>query len=120
MQNLQLIIQQQWLEFLISSLKSPLNKYKINKTNIYHFGIFNTEGFLMQFYIPIIIMIVLIVIQCHNGKKGNLFLTILLAISFSILIKFLLWESNYLFLLLYVNFFLYLISLVTYFTRSTM
>lgn len=53
-------------------------------------------------------------------QKGNLLLTILLATSFSILIKFLLWDSNYLFLLLYVNFFLYLISLVTYFTRPTM
>ncbi|HBJ00006.1 MAG TPA: hypothetical protein DDY89_02185 [Lysinibacillus sp.] len=74
----------------------------------------------MKFYIPILIIIVLIVIQCHYAKKGNLLFTILLAISFSILIKFLLWESNYLFLLLYVNFFLYLISLVTYFTRSTM
>ncbi len=59
----------------------------------------------MQFNIPILIMIVLIVIQCHHVKKGNLLFTILLAISFSILIKFLLWESNYLFLLLYVNFF---------------
>lgn len=74
----------------------------------------------MPFYLPILIIIVLIVIQCHHAKKGNLFLTILLAISFSILIKFLLWESHYLFLLLYVNLFLYLISLATYFTRSTM
>ncbi|MBG9691476.1 hypothetical protein CTN02_11730 [Lysinibacillus sphaericus] len=74
----------------------------------------------MKFYIPILIIIVLIVIQCHYAKKGNLLLTILLATSFSILIKFLLWDSNYLFLLLYVNFFLYLISLVTYFTRPTM
>ncbi len=74
----------------------------------------------MQFYILILIIIVLIVIQCHHAKKGNLIFTILLAIAFYILIKFLLWDSNYLFLLLYVNFFLYLISLVTYFTRPTM
>lgn len=74
----------------------------------------------MQFYVPIIIAIVFIVVQYHHAKKGNLQITIFIAISFSILINFLLWEYSYLFLLLYVNFVLYLMSLVTYFTRSSM
>ena len=71
----------------------------------------------MQFYFPIIIALIIIIVQCHNAKKGNLLLTVLLAISFSIFIKLLLMEYNYLFLLIYINFFLYLMSLVTYFTR---
>jgi hypothetical protein len=73
----------------------------------------------MQFYIPIIIALVIIIVQYHNAKKGNLLLTVFLAISFSIFIKLLLMEYSYLFLLIYINFFLYLMSLVTYFTRSS-
>ena len=73
----------------------------------------------MQFYIPIVIALVIIIVQYHNAKKGNLLLTVILAISFSIFIKLLLMEYSFLFLLIYINFFLYLMSLITYFTRSS-
>ena len=72
---------------------------------------------MLDFYGTLLLIIGLIIIQAINGKKGRFASTLLVAILFSFCNIFIFPDSDGLFLLLFVNTYLYLLMFACYFTR---
>ncbi len=71
----------------------------------------------MSFYFPIFLTIVFAVFQGHFCKEGKLTYTIILAFSFTMLIKLVFIDYSFLAYMILGNFFFYLMAVTTYFTR---
>ena len=72
---------------------------------------------MFDFYGTLLLIIGLIILQSTNAKKGRFASTLLVAISFSFCNIFIFAGSDGLFLLLFVNTYLYLMAFACYFTR---
>ena len=72
---------------------------------------------MINFYGTLLLIMGLIILQATNAKKGKLASTLIVAIFFTICNIFILSSSDGLFLLLFVNTYLYLMVGACYFTR---
>lgn len=72
---------------------------------------------MLDFYGTLLLIIGLIILQAKNAKKGRFVSTLLLAILFTLSNIFIFADSDGLFLLLFVNTYLYLMMFACYFTR---
>ena len=72
---------------------------------------------MLDFYGTLLLLIGVIIIQATNAKKGRFAATLLVAIVFSFSNFFIFADFKGLFLLLFVNTYLYLMMFACYFTR---
>ncbi len=74
---------------------------------------------MLEFYGPLLLVISLIMLQATYVEKGKLAHSLIVAIGFTISIILLFSSTYWLFLLIFINLFLYGMVCVCYFTRST-
>lgn len=70
------------------------------------------------FYLVLIFSIVIITLQYYQANKGRFLITVSISILFSFTIFIWLQEYDFLFFLIYINFFLYLMTLVSLSKRT--
>ena len=72
---------------------------------------------MLDFYVPLLLLIALIIIQATYAKKGKLASTLLVAILLTFSNIFIFSSSDWLFLLLLINTYFYIMAGACYFTR---
>lgn len=73
---------------------------------------------MIEFYGPLLMVIALIMLQATLVEKGKLSYTLIVAILFTFSIIFIFSSFYWLFLLIFINLFLYIMACICYFTRD--